>query len=55
LPRCLLIAFVPYLSFVLFNPRGLINIFWAKQHLVFCSRTGVSCQPLVGTLTPTNW
>ncbi|VUZ49316.1 unnamed protein product [Hymenolepis diminuta] len=47
-------AFVPYLSLTRLNPHcGLINTFWSKQVLVFCSKTGVSCVPLVVILTPT--
>ncbi|VUZ43305.1 unnamed protein product, partial [Hymenolepis diminuta] len=52
--RCLLIAFVPYLSYCVNLHRGLINTFWSKHLSVFCSRTSVSCQPLVVILVPTR-
>ncbi|VUZ40847.1 unnamed protein product [Hymenolepis diminuta] len=56
--RCLLIAFVPYLSLTQLNLHcDLINTFWPSQILVLCSVTVVhvvSCQPLVVTPTPTN-
>ncbi|VUZ56310.1 unnamed protein product, partial [Hymenolepis diminuta] len=52
--RCPLIAFVLYLSRIRLNPHcDLINTYWPKYLLFFCSRNGVSCQPLV-ILTPTN-
>ncbi|VUZ57770.1 unnamed protein product, partial [Hymenolepis diminuta] len=52
--RCLLIASVLYLSLTRLNPHcGLINKFWPSRLLISCSRTGVSCQPLVVILTPT--
>ncbi|VUZ57380.1 unnamed protein product, partial [Hymenolepis diminuta] len=53
--RCPFIAFVPYLSLTHLNPHcDLINTHWPKQLLVFYSRIGVSCQPLVVTLTPAH-
>ncbi|VUZ47526.1 unnamed protein product [Hymenolepis diminuta] len=40
--RCPLIIFFLYLSLTHLNPRfGLINTFWPKQLLVFCSKTVV--------------
>ncbi|VUZ57381.1 unnamed protein product, partial [Hymenolepis diminuta] len=53
--RCPFIAFVPYLSLTHLNPHcDLINTHWPKQLLVFYSRIGVSCQPLVVILIPTG-
>ncbi|VUZ56962.1 unnamed protein product, partial [Hymenolepis diminuta] len=53
---CPLIALIPNLSPTHSNPHcGLINTFWSKQLLVFCSRISVSCQPLVVILTPTMY
>ncbi|KAM3185589.1 hypothetical protein ACTXT7_006043 [Hymenolepis weldensis] len=50
-----LIVFVPYLSLTRLNPHyGLINTFWPKQLLAFCSRTGVDCQPSIIILAPTK-
>ncbi|VUZ50150.1 unnamed protein product, partial [Hymenolepis diminuta] len=51
---CPLIGLYPYLSLTRLNLHcGLINTFWPKQPLVLLSRTGVSCKPLVVTLTST--